>query len=302
MSSSSSPEASSPSVPPSIGADRWVQLARLIRLTNQTGTLLLLLPILWALVAASHGTPPVFLVVIFVLAAFLMRSAGVIVNDLADRSFDRQVVRTKGRPLASGRLGSRDAFLAFFFLLAIAASLLLFLNPLTWKLSPVALLLALVYPFAKRYIHIPQLVLGLAFGWGAVMAWAATRGAVELPIWLLYGATACWALAYDTIYALQDREDDARVGIKSSALFFGEGTWIAVAGALGAMLVLLGLVGWLVGANAVFFGTLAAVAGFLTQQVRYLRGTVSPLQALTMFKQHVGVGIAILLGLWVGFF
>lgn len=301
MSSSPSPEASSPSAPPSIEAGRWVQLARLIRLSSQTGTLLLLLPILWALVAASRGTPPVHLVVIFGLAAFLMRSAGVIVNDLADRSFDRQVARTKERPLASGRLATRDAVLVLVVLLAVAASLLLFLNPLTWKLSPIALLLALVYPFAKRYVQIPQLVLGLAFGWGAVMAWAAARGAVELPIWPLYAATACWALAYDTIYALQDREDDTRVGVKSSALFFGEATWIAVAGALGAMLVLLGMVGWLVGANAVFFGTLAAVAGFLTQQVRHLRGVVSPPQALAMFKQHVGVGFAILAGFWVGF-
>lgn len=279
----------------------WTTLASLIRLSNQSGTLLLMLPTLWTMLLASRGRPSFTLMVIFAAGSFLMRSAGVIMNDLADRPYDRQVARTRTRPLASGALELRQALAALTILLLLAASLLAFLNPLTILLSPVAFLLAGLYPFSKRFLRLPQVVLGLAFGWGTVMAWAAVRNELDLPGWLIYGATTAWAVAYDTIYALQDREDDARIGVKSAALLFGDRTWVGVGAALVVMLTLLGLSGWLVGAGPAFFGMLAAVAGFLSQQVWALRGTVPPATALALFKQHVWVGWAILVGIWAGF-
>lgn len=231
-----------------------------------------------------------------------MRSAGVIMNDLADQSFDRQVSRTQSRPLASGDLHSAHALLLLGGLLAIAVGLLGFLNQLTIWLSPIALGLAVVYPFTKRFFHVPQFFLGLAFGWGAVMAWAATRQQLDLSAWLLFAATICWALAYDTIYALQDRRDDLRVGVKSSAIFFGPYVWVAIGIFELVMVGLLAIAGWLENLNLSFYGGLAGVAGFLSQQVWHLREDVTPFEALRMFKQHAGVGICILAGIWLGTF
>ena len=259
-----------------------------------------MLPCLWALVLASGGRPPILLVVLFIAGSFIMRSAGVIINDLADRSFDRQVTRTQTRPLASGVLRPWHAVLVLGVLLAGAVSLLFFLNPLAIRLGPVALGLATIYPFTKRFFRVPQLFLGLAFGWGAVMAWAAIRHQLDPAAWLLFTATICWALAYDTIYALQDVEDDRRIGVNSSAILFGSYVWIAVGTAETAMLGLLATAGWLENLNVAFYGGLAGVAGFLSQQVLRLRGTVSPPEAFAMFKQHVGVGLVILIGTWAG--
>ncbi|NJN70523.1 MAG: 4-hydroxybenzoate octaprenyltransferase [Nitrospira sp.] len=199
----------------------WSALARLIRLHNQTGTYLLLLPTLWALILAARGIPPPHLLAIFLVGSFLMRSAGVIMNDLADQRFDRQVTRTKTRPLASGELSRRHAVILLSALLVLAACLLLLLPPIVSGLAPIAVLLATLYPYSKRWIHIPQAMLGIAFGWGTVMAWAAVQGKLDAPAWCLFGATAAWAVAYDTIYAVQDQEDDRHIGVKSAALYFG---------------------------------------------------------------------------------
>ena len=230
-----------------------------------------------------------------------MRSAGVVMNDLADRSFDRRVERTRTRPLASGAVSVRQAFMAIAVLLVIAAGLLALLNPLAISLSPIAVLFAAVYPFSKRVLSLPQAMLGLAFGWGVIMAWAAVTASVPWPAWLLYAATICWAIAYDTIYALQDRADDLRIGVKSSAILFGSYTWLAVGGFLAVMLLLLGFVGWLHGLNAGFYGVLAALAGFLTQQIFALRHDIPPTRAFHLFRQHVWVGWVILAGIWLGF-
>jgi 4-hydroxybenzoate polyprenyltransferase len=275
-------------------------LASLIRLSNQSGTWLLMLPTLWALVLASGGRPPLALLLIFAAGSFLMRSAGVVLNDLADRAVDRQVARTRARPLASSALGTQAALATAAGLVVLAAGLLPFVNTLTLQLSPVALLLAALYPFSKRFIQLPQAVLGVAFGWGALMAWAAVRNTLEGPAWLLYGGTICWAIAYDTVYALQDREDDVRLGVKSAAILFGDRTWLAVGLALGGMLLLLGLAGWLTDVGAGFYGILAAVGGFFSQQVLRLRSPVSPALAFAMFKQHTWAGTAILAGIWLG--
>ncbi len=270
---------------------------RLIRLQNQTGTLLLLLPTLWALVLASQGLPPWRLLVIFIIGSFLMRSAGVVLNDLADRSFDRHVTRTQARPLASGELLPAHAVGILVVLITLAAALVLLLDPLTIMLSPIAFVLAALYPFAKRVIHIPQAMLGLAFGWGTIMAWSAAQRAVDAPAWCLFAATICWAVGYDTIYALQDQDDDRRIGVKSSAIFFGSWTWLAVSVALGGMLLFLGLAGSLTQIGWPYYLALITIGLFFVRQVRQLKDNISALTAFRMFQQHVWVGLAVLAGL-----
>lgn len=279
----------------------WSNVTRLIRLKNQTGTWLLVLPTLWALVFAAGGVPPWHLIVIFALGSFLMRSAGVVLNDLADRSFDRHVARTQHRPLASGELSQMHGIVVLAVLLSLAALLVLQLNALTILLSPIALVLATFYPFAKRILHIPQAMLGIAFGWGTIMAWTASRGAIESPAWFIFAATICWAVGYDTIYALQDKEDDRRIGVKSSALFFGPYTWLAVGIVLGTMLTLLGIAGWVARIGWIFYAVLAGAGLFCTRQVVELRQPIEPARAFRMFQEHVWLGSAILVGLLAGF-
>jgi 4-hydroxybenzoate polyprenyltransferase len=278
----------------------WSNLSRLIRLQNQTGTWLLVLPTLWALVLAAHGIPPWHLLIIFALGSFLMRSSGVVLNDLADRSFDRQVARTKRRPLASGELTSSHALIVLIVLIGLAALLVFQLNVPTLLLSPIALLLALLYPFAKRIIHIPQAMLGVAFGWGTIMAWTASRGTIEAPAWFIFAATICWAIGYDTIYALQDQEDDRRIGVKSSALFFGPYSWLAVGIVLAVMLTLLGIAGWLVGIGWIFYGFLMVNGLFIVKQVKTLQGPIDSACAFRMFREHVWFGSLILAGFVAG--
>jgi 4-hydroxybenzoate polyprenyltransferase len=277
-----------------------IAFANLIRLFNQTGTLLLLFPTLWSLFLASQGWPDLKILIIFIVGSFLMRSAGVIMNDLADQSFDRQVQRTQHRPLASGQLSSRQALGFLILLLGLAAGLLWFLNPLTLLLSPVALLLAGMYPFCKRIIHIPQLMLGLAFGWGGVMAWAAVRNELELSTWGLFAATVSWAVVYDTIYAIQDKEDDLRIGVNSSAILFGSFTWLGVGLAGMFMLWCLSMVANINQLGFEFSLALMAVAVILGYQIILLRSEISGAQAFSLFKQHSWVGVLILGGIWMG--
>jgi len=290
----------SPPFPKPAARPLWRSLADLIRLSNQSGTLLLMLPTLWSLVLASEGRPSPTLLLVFMAGSFFMRSAGVVLNDLADRSFDRQVARTKLRPLACGAITAPTATAVLLLLLLAAAGLLYFVNPLTIRLSPVAFLLAALYPFSKRCVPIPQAILGIAFGWGVVMAWTAVRNSLGLPVWLLYAGTICWALGYDTIYALQDREDDARIGVRSSAVFFGRRTWLAVALFLAGMVLALAASGWLTGLGPVFYVVLAWAAWIMARQVRLLRAPVPQPLAFALFKQHAWIGSAILAGIWAG--
>jgi 4-hydroxybenzoate polyprenyltransferase len=260
-----------------------------------------MLPTLWALTLASQGRPSITVSAIFIAGSFVMRSAGVVLNDLADRHLDRQVARTQSRPLACGAIGVPTACAILGLLVATAAVLLSFLNWRTQILGPIALLLAALYPFSKRYVDLPQAMLGIAFGWGTIMAWTAVRNQVELTAWLLFAATVCWALTYDTIYALQDRDDDIRVGIKSGALLFGRHVWLAV-GCFGACTVgLLALAGWLAGLKLFFYICMLGVGGFFGWQAWRLRRLVPPTLALTMFKQHIWAGWVIWGGILAGF-
>jgi 4-hydroxybenzoate polyprenyltransferase len=194
----------------------------LIRFDRPIGTLLLLWPTLWALWIAAEGIPDPKLLVIFCLGTFLMRSAGCVINDFADRHVDAHVKRTAHRPLAKGHVSEKEAKLLFAALSLAAFVLVLFTNMLTIKLSFIALALAACYPFMKRYTHLPQVVLGAAFSFGIPMAFAAQTNTLPHQLWLLYGAAVIWTIAYDTFYAMVDRKDDLKIGIKSTAILFGD--------------------------------------------------------------------------------
>ncbi len=230
-----------------------------------------------------------------------MRTLGVVVNDLIDRHIDKQVERTRTRPLASGVLELPVALGLAATLTCLAAVLLLFLNRLAVLLSPIALAFAALYPLSKRVLRVPQAVLGIAFGWGAVMAWGAVRNTLDEPVWLLFAGTVFWAIAYDSIYALQDREDDERIGVKSAAIFFGRWTWLAVALASLAMVGCLAYSGILLSLSTGFYVTLIGVLAFLLWQAWTLRGAVPRGRAFSLFKQHVWVGWAVLGGYVIGF-
>ena len=202
--------------------DRFVNYGYLIRLDKPIGMLLLLWPTLWAIWLASGGSPDLKIVFIFVVGTFLMRSAGCAINDYADRDFDRHVLRTQGRPITSGKISGKEAVLVAAVLALIAFLLIQPLNAYTKKLSVLALLVAFIYPFTKRFFAMPQAVLGIAFGFGIPMAYAAILDYIPLEAWILFVGNIFWAIAYDTAYAMVDREDDLRLGLRTSAITFGQ--------------------------------------------------------------------------------
>jgi len=208
--------------------DRLTAYAYLIRLDKPIGTLLLLWPTLWALWLASSGTPNLSILIIFTVGTFLMRSAGCALNDYADRDFDRHVLRTQARPVTSGKISGKEA-IAVAALLALLAFLLIQpLNGFTKQLSVLALLVAFVYPFTKRFFAMPQAVLGIAFGFGIPMAYAAILDFIPFEAWVLFIGNIFWAIAYDTAYAMVDRDDDIRLGLKTSAITFGRYDVLAI--------------------------------------------------------------------------
>ncbi|HUJ79594.1 MAG TPA: 4-hydroxybenzoate octaprenyltransferase [Nitrospiria bacterium] len=278
-------------------ADKLIALTELIRLEKPYGALLLLWPSLWALTIASEGRPSVRLVVLFCLGAWIMRSAGCAMNDLADRGIDGRVARTRHRPLPSGRLTPPEALVTIVALLLIAAWIVWQLPPLTRWLSVPGILLAVSYPFTKRFFPAPQFVMGVAFGWGVPMAWSAVRSDLNPTAWLLFAATVCWAAAYDTIYAMMDETDDARLGVHSTARLFGRGSWLAVIGLEVIMLALLVWAGRRAGLHPVFFSALAAVGLLFLYQASRVKMQPDRETAFRLFRAHVGVGLIILLGI-----
>ncbi|MGY8874118.1 MAG: 4-hydroxybenzoate octaprenyltransferase [Gammaproteobacteria bacterium] len=195
---------------------------RLMRLDKPIGSLLLLWPTYWALFLSADGWPDLDILVIFTLGVFIMRSAGCVINDFADRKIDKHIIRTQGRPLATGEISSNSALVLFGLLLLIALGLVLQTNILTIKLSLIALMLATLYPFTKRWTNLPQLVLGAAFGMSVPMAFSAQTGVIPLTAWLVFIATLVWTLIYDTFYAMADRDEDLKVGVKSTAILFAK--------------------------------------------------------------------------------
>ena len=221
----------------------WPYYVQLMRLDKPIGIYLLLWPTWWALWLASDGMPTLDMLLIFSLGVLLMRSAGCVINDYADRNFDGAVERTAQRPLARGVVTSTEALQLFGLLLLLAATLLLWLNWQTVWLSVVAVLLASAYPFMKRYTQLPQVVLGMAFSWGMPMSYMATTGRLGAEVWLLYGANLLWTVAYDTYYAMVDQNDDEKIGVKSTARLFGRYARAIILTLQAAALGLLYLVG-----------------------------------------------------------
>lgn len=215
--------------------DRIVAYAHLIRLDKPIGTLLLLWPTLWALWLASGGFPEWHLLIIFTLGTFLMRSAGCAINDYADQDFDRYVLRTKDRPITSGKISGKEALMVAGALALVAFLLIQPLNALTKELSFFALAVAILYPFTKRFFAIPQAVLGIAFGFGIPMAYAAVLDFIPAEAWILFVGNIFWAIAYDTAYAMVDRDDDLRLGLRTSAITFGRFDVIAIALSYGVL-------------------------------------------------------------------
>lgn len=244
--------------------------ARLVRLDKPIGTLLLLWPTLWALWAAGQGNPPVPILLIFVAGTFLMRAAGCAINDYFDRDFDRHVERTQARVLTSGLIKPKEALLVAAGLALVAFALVLLLNTLTIQLSFVALALAATYPLMKRLFGVPQAYLGIAFGFGIPMAFAALTNAVPMVAWVLLVANIFWTIAYDTEYAMVDREDDIKLGLKTAAITFGRFDVAAIGICYGLAIALLAYAGSLMGWGAAYWVGLVVAAGIAVTHMRWI--------------------------------
>jgi len=274
--------------------------ALLGRFDRPIGAWLLFLPGLWSLLLAHPKPLEGFsLALRFALGALLMRAAGCVVNDLWDRDLDRKVARTRLRPLASGALSEIEALGFLIFLLIPAAAILLSLPRTAIALGLLSLLLVATYPLAKRVTYWPQVVLGFTFGWGALLGYAAVRDRLDAASLILYAATIFWILGYDTVYAHQDREDDALVGIKSTALLFGRKSRPFLAFCYGVTLILLLVSGWMAGLGAGFYLLMGLPAVLLFRQVVRL-DIDDPRLCLALFKANREVGLAVALALLAG--
>ena len=274
---------------------------KLMRLDKPIGILLLLWPTLWALWLSADGRPDWAVVLVFVLGTVLMRSAGCVINDYADRDFDKHVERTKERPLTAGRVTTREALALFAFLCLLAFALVLVLGkPLVIWLSIPAVFLAASYPFTKRFFAIPQAYLGIAFGFGIPMAYAAHQGSVPAEAWWLLLANVFWAVAYDTEYAMVDRNDDLKIGIKTSAITFGRYDVVAV---MACYVIALGLLAWIGHGLAMgggYFAGLSVAAGIAGYHYTLIRHR-EPAKCFKAFLHNNWLGMAVFAGLAVDF-
>jgi 4-hydroxybenzoate polyprenyltransferase len=288
---------SAPEAPISL-ATRLSYYEKLMRLDRPVGILLLLWPALWALWLSSSGRPDMVLVWVFVLGAALMRSAGCVVNDVADRNFDRHVARTRDRPVTSGLVSVKEALALALVLTLLAGCLVLMLNWLTIAMSLLALVFAFTYPFTKRFFAMPQAYLGIAFGFGIPMAYAAATGGVPLVAWVMMLANVFWAIAYDTAYAMVDREDDLKIGIKTSAITFGRYDLVGIAVAHGAFLLTMIAVGVMTQRGGIYFGALVLCALLARYQVA-LCAVREPQPCFKAFMNNIAVGGIVFLGIMV---
>lgn len=274
----------------------WNAYWRLMRFDKPIGILLLLWPTWWALLIAGGGQPTLKNALIFTAGVVLMRAAGCVMNDIADRDFDPHVERTRSRPLAAGELQIRQAVGLFLVLMILAFLLVLLTNALTVKLALVGAVLASTYPFFKRFTHIPQVVLGIAFGWGIPMAFAAETGAVPAIAWWLLGINTTWSIIYDTLYAMVDREDDLAVGVKSTAILFGRHDLLVIGLLMGLMVALLLTVGLRLGLTWPWYLGVAAAAGLFAGQLFKARKR-DRAACFKAFLNNNWVGFVLFLGL-----
>jgi 4-hydroxybenzoate polyprenyltransferase len=276
---------------------------RLARFDRPIGAWLLLLPCWWsaglAAIAAGAGAPNPWHLLLFFIGAFVMRGCGCTWNDIVDRRIDAQVARTRSRPIPSGQVSVTGAIMFLALQALIGLAVLLQFNGFAIATGIASLAVVAVYPFMKRITYWPQIVLGLAFSWGALMGWAAAFGRLDLPALLLYAGSIAWVIAYDTIYAHQDREDDALLGLKSTALLFAARTKPALAVFFAAAVVLIGLAGWTAGGNFIFMLGLAAFAAHLAWQVWRIDINDAAL-CLALFKSNRDAGLILFAGLVLG--
>jgi len=280
--------------------DRLEQYSLLIRLDRPIGIYLLLWPTLWALWIAAKGVPDMLVLAVFVAGVFLMRSAGCAINDFADRDIDPHVERTKDRPLAAGRISSKEALVVFASLSITAFSLVLFMNTLTIYMSFVGVILAASYPFAKRYHYMPQVHLGAAFGWAAPMAFTAQANEITVVTWLIFMATVLWATAYDTMYAMADREDDLKIGVKSTAILFGEADRLII-GLLQILMIFdLLLIGNISNLGLYYYAGIMVASGLAIYQQILIKDR-DRLKCIQAFLNNNWFGLVVFIGIFVDY-
>ncbi len=276
--------------------DRLIQYGYLCRLHKRIGIYLLLWPTLWALFVAGNGKPDTLVLIVFVAGTVLMRSAGCAINDFADRRFDPFVARTKDRPLVTGTVTPREALGVFLVLSMLAFALVSLMNTLTIKLAVVGAALAALYPFTKRYTYMPQMFLGATFAWAVPMAFAAQTGEIPIIAWLLYTATLLWTTAYDTIYAMVDREDDLKIGVKSTAILFGDADILIVMFLHSMALLALVFAGRQLHLGAWYYLGLLCAGGLVVYQYFLIRQR-QPTGCFKAFLNNHFVGMVIFIGL-----
>ncbi|WP_345491252.1 4-hydroxybenzoate octaprenyltransferase [Orbus sasakiae] len=272
---------------------------QLMRLDKPIGTLLLLWPTFWALWLT--GSPSWHHFIVFTFGVISMRAAGCVINDFADREFDGHVERTKHRPLASGRLKAKNALMTFAVLIVISVLLLLTLPPLSWLIACFALLTTLIYPFMKRYTNLPQVVLGVAFSWGIPMVYAASIGSFPISCWLLFIANICWTIAYDTQYAMVDRNDDLKIGIKSTAILFGQHDKFIIGLLQFTTLILFAVLAVTSQLSIMFYIALSVVAGLFIYQQRLIKERERE-RCFKAFLNNNYVGLTIFVGILLNYF
>jgi 4-hydroxybenzoate polyprenyltransferase len=280
--------------------DKFKQYLLLIRLNRPIGIFLLLWPTLWGLWIASEGFPNTKILVVFLFGVFLMRSAGCILNDIIDKDFDKFVARTQNRPLASDKLSSIEAFIVAISLIFIAFLLVLTTNTLTVQLSFVAIILAGTYPFLKRHTYLPQFFLGLTFGWSIPMAFAATTNSIPKIAWLLLIANILWAVVYDTIYAMIDREDDLKIGIKSTAILFDDADIFIIGLIQSLVLIALIVIGQQASLNTIYYFSLI-IGGCLFLYQLYLIRNRDQKKCMQAFLNNNWFGLVVFIGLFINY-
>ncbi|MDB9451820.1 4-hydroxybenzoate solanesyltransferase [Dolichospermum circinale] len=279
----------------------WLVIIRLLRWNKPEGRLILMIPALWAVFLAAAGKPPLPLVGVIILGSIATSAAGCVVNDLWDRDIDPQVERTRDRPLASRAISVKIGIVVGIVSLVCAAVVAFYLNPLSFWLSVAAVPVIVLYPGAKRVFPVPQLVLSIAWGFAVLISWSAVTANITAPTWLLWGATVLWTLGFDTIYAMSDRQDDQRIGINSSALFFGKYAPTAIAVFLIGTVILLAGVGLLVNLNTAFWISLIlASIGWIWQIIRLQQPEIPHPAYGEMFRQNVWIGFLMLAGMILG--
>ena len=280
----------------------WQKVIRLLRWDKPAGRLILMIPALWAVFLAAKGTPPIPLVGVIILGTLATSAAGCVVNDLWDKNIDPQVARTKSRPLASRALSVKVGIAIFMIALICAAILAIYLNPLSFILCVAAVPLIVFYPLAKRVFPLPQLVLSLAWGFAVLISWTAVTATIEPATWLLWGATVAWTMGFDTGYALSDREDDLKVGINSSAIFFGKYTPGAIAVFYAITVGLLAYLGLMLALGSAFWVSLAlATAGWTWQYFKLRQPNIPRSVYGKVLKQNVWLGFILLAGMILGY-